>query len=186
MANSRFALADIDFGPLTDEELAGIRRHAQREAMGMHEYTCANCGEQFVAYQEHRYRAEKKGKILMFCSHKCFRPTEKKEEERWHRQMLGAWVVGDNRVKTPLERAREDVNRCKAGLKKAEQKAKSQEWGTMTSSQKYKLNQRIASWRARLMLAEEELEALKANEGAGGVRGIASGDDAPLEIPLVA
>lgn len=117
-----------------------------------------------MAYKEHKYRIDKKGKILMFCSHRCMRPTEKKEEEKYRRQVLGAWVVGDNRAKTPLQRAQENVDRCRAGLRKAEGKKQNEHWETMSTKKKYGLNCRIARWRARLLLAEMELEEVKAHD----------------------
>lgn len=179
MANDRFALADIDFGPLTDEELAGIQRHAQKEAMGMHEYDCAECGKRFTAYSEHRYKrcaVKNDTKIRMYCSYTCYRKIEKAKEEAFKKKMLEAWVPGDNRKKTPLEMAKDRLRKSKEGLTKA-QKKKDEEWHTLSPGQRVKLNRRIVDWMTRLVLAEEELEALKANEGAGGVRGIASGDE---------
>ena len=163
MDNNRFALADIDFGPLTDEELAGIQRHAQREAMGMHEYDCAECGKRFTAYSEHRYkRCAVKGdtKIRMYCSYTCYRKIEKAKEEAFKKKMLEAWVPGDNRKKTPLEMAKERLRKSKEGLDKA-QRRKAEAWDELTPGQKVKLNRRIVDWMTRLVLAEEEVEKLR-------------------------
>lgn len=160
----RKSLMDLLPEEIAQSEMDAMRRHVQREALGMREYTCAECGEVFVAYKEHKYRIDKKGKILMFCSHRCMRPTEKAEEEKYRRQVLGAWVVGDNRAKTPLEIARGNVNRCRTGLRKAEEKARNADWSALNTSQRYRLKQRIAKWSAQLLLAEMELEEVKKHD----------------------
>lgn len=163
MQGNSAALADIPFGPISDEELEGIRKHAQREAMGMHEYTCAECGKRFTAYSEHRYkRCAKKDdtKIRWYCSYTCYRKIEKAKEDAFRQKMLDAWVPGDNRKRTPLEMAKEHVRKSKEGLQKAQRK-KDEKWGELTPAQKTKLNRRIVDWMTRLVLAEEELENLR-------------------------
>lgn len=148
---------------ITDEEMDAMKRHMQGEAMGLIDCVCAECGKAFIAHKEHRYRYDpKKGPVRMYCSHRCFRKMEQKDAEAWRKRVMGAWAGPKER--TAVDYAREEVARSRDGLEAAQAKKDSQAWETMTKEQRRKLDERIAKWQARLVLAETELEEAMAGE----------------------
>lgn len=103
----------------------------------------------------------------MYCSHRCFRKMEQKDAEAWRKRVMGAWVGPKER--TAADYAREEVARSRDGLEAAQEKKDSQAWETMTKGQRRKLDERIAKWQARLVLAETELEEAMAGEAGQSV-----------------
>ena len=153
---------------ITDEEMDAMKRHMQGEALDLIDCVCAECGKAFIAHREHRYRyTPNKGPTRMYCSHRCFRKMEQKDAEAWRKRVMGAWTGPKER--TAVDYAREEVARSRDGLEAAQAKKDSPAWETMTKDQRRKLDERIAKWQARLVLAETELEEAMAGEAGQSV-----------------
>ena len=160
---TRTSFMDMLPDMITDEEMDAMKRHMQGEALGLIDCVCAECGKAFIAHREHRYRYEpKKGPVKMYCSHRCFRKMEQKDAEAWRKRVMGAWAGPKER--TEVDYAREEVARSRDGLEAAQAKKNSTAWETMTKEQRRKLDERIAKWQARLVLAETKLEEAMAGE----------------------
>ncbi|MBQ7886414.1 MAG: hypothetical protein IJ313_05920 [Clostridia bacterium] len=159
---TRGSIMDMLPDTITDEEMSAMRRYVQREGVGLVECKCAECGKEFIAHREHRYRYETKGKILMYCSHRCFRVMERKDEEAWRKRIMGAWT--ERREKTPVERAQERVAYVQKRLDAAMAETFKPEWNTISGTRRGQINGRITHWRAQLVLAETELEEAMASE----------------------
>lgn len=163
MGFGRRQITDMLPEEIAEAEMDAMRKYVQKETMGLREYTCAECGRAFAAYSEHRYKRTGKGKAQrMYCSYTCFRTEEKRDEEAYRARRLNAWA--GKAEKTPEERAKERVKYCKAKLKKAKEKKTGEGWATATYKQKKQILMRIASWEAKLLVAELELE--EARKGA--------------------
>ncbi len=167
MGFARRSIMDMLPEEIAEADMAAIKRHVQREALGLVECVCADCGKAFVAHREHRYRYEGKDGVKMYCSHRCFRKMERKDAEAWRRRIMGAWAGPKER--TNLDYAKEEVVKCREHLEAAEAKKNSAVWESMNKDQRRRLNERIAMWRARLVLAETELEEMMESEAGQSV-----------------
>lgn len=157
MGFSRRSIMDMLPEEITEADMDAIKRHVQREALGLIDCVCAECGKKFVAHREHRYRYDpKKGPAQMYCSHRCFRKMEQKDAEAWRKRIMGAWAGPKER--TAVDYAREEVARCRDALEAAQTKKDGPAWENMNKDQRRQLDNRIAKWRARLVLAETKLE----------------------------
>lgn len=160
---TRTSFMDMLPDVITDGEMDAMKRHMKGEAMGLIDCVCAECGKAFIAHREHRYRYDpKKGPVKMYCSYRCFRKMEQKDAEAWRKRVMGAWA--GPKEQTAVDYAREEVTRSRDGLEAAQAKKDSPAWETMTKEQRRKLDERIAKWQARLVLAETELEEAMASE----------------------
>lgn len=163
MGFQRKGLMDLLPEEIVEADRTAIKRYMQNETMGLVDCVCADCGKKFVAHREHRYRYEEKGRVLMYCSHRCFRKQEQKKEEAYRRRMMGAWV--ERKPKSRVEIARTRVESCEKRLNEALAKRNGPAWANMNSKQRSSIKQRLVHWQAELVLASTELEEALANEG---------------------
>lgn len=145
------------------ERMEGIRRHVQKEACGLHECVCAICGRKFEAGSEYRYRLRIGKKQNIYCSHKCFRVDERREQERYRRETLGraektTQQMHVEHAKRRLRHAREKLAHWRA--KKADPG-----FDALTKGEQRNIENRIAKWLAQEVLAMEELEVAKRRAG---------------------
>jgi len=144
-------------------------RSGKPECLGLFGYECATCGKHFEATTQHRYKIvqEKNHKRItqMFCSYSCFRPVERDIAEKYKNQTIGAYVRGWSRDKTPLERARERVETCKAKLAKFRgMKDDQQAWKSLPQRRRDSIASSIGCWNRKLEEAIRNLKEVEADE----------------------
>lgn len=141
-------------------------RSGQKVCVGLSTHICKACGKRFEATGQHRYRVERKHRVEMYCSYKCFRPVEKEQEDRFRALCFGFVAVrgGD---KSPLEKARNRVEKCRKKLARYEGILKDPDkWAAMTSDQRRCKAEQVRYWLLKLEESEEALEVLKNHENA--------------------
>ena len=143
-------------GELLAEDLAAIRRHVQKEAVGIRECTCAECGKNFVAYSKHKYRRNPTSKhgVLMYCSYTCYRVEARKEEEAFR-------IKAQKRATQAQEGKLRRVKECEKKLKQAIARKNAPGWDKKLYREKQPTLRAIDYWQAKLLIAEQELEEEK-------------------------
>ena len=138
-------------------QLDAIRRHVQKEACGLHSYTCAICGKQFEAGAEYRYRLKVGKKQNTYCSHRCFRVDEVKEAERFKRETLGRWVWSSSDL-TEVQRAKKRLSRTRERLAGWQARKDDPGFAALPKAKKTEIENGIAKWIAREVLDMEAVE----------------------------
>lgn len=139
-------------------------RYGKSIHVGLHEHVCPRCRTSFYATNQHKYKVRIDGKERLCCSHACFRPYEREEEEKFKCSTLGfKKTFGDE--KTQLERAQDRVAACKKKLRKYKARREDPEtWNALTKTQKVRVGHQIKEWTDKLEHAERMLEVLQNEE----------------------
>lgn len=143
-------------------------RYGKNIHVSLNEYTCAECGKRFTATKDHKYKVTSQAKghdrMAVFCSYNCFRPTEKAMQEKFKAEALG-FVNGYGRDKSPVERARARVEKCKKKLAELQAiRNDANAWAALSRKQKNNLSTTIPRWKTKLDEAEAALKEAETYE----------------------
>ena len=153
------SIADMLPGELMPEDLAAIRRHVQKEAVGIRECTCAECGKNFVAYSEHKYRRNPTSKhgVRMYCSYTCYRVEERRKEEEYR-------VRAEKRATQAHENRLYRLKKCKKMLEQAQARKAAPGWEKKPYRERQPTMRAIAHWQAQLLIIEQEIEEAQTHD----------------------
>lgn len=147
------SITDMLPGEMPVEDLAAIRRHVQREACGIRECTCAECGKNFVAYAEHKYRRSPNSKhgVRLYCSYTCYRVEERRMEADFREK-------AEKRATPATEERLYRLRHCRKKLAEAEKRKKKPGWEKRPYRERQPTLRAIAYWQAQLLIIEQEIE----------------------------
>lgn len=150
---------------LPQAEITPYTRSGMPVCVGLHAYKCAICKKAFEATTEHAYklRGRNGGKMKMYCSYTCFRVDEKPLLEKKKRAALRRWSADDYETPaTPREKAERELSRCREKRKHwAAIKADKAQWDELPWYTQRSVEDKIAMWLAREIVAEQVLEELE-------------------------